>query len=321
MRKNISFLTVLLALLFASCGNKAVKENPVLADPTIFYWDGVYYLYGTGGLKTGGDSGQGFLVYTSTDLKNWDGPVGANDGFALRKGESYGDKGFWAPQVFRYKDKFYMAYTANEQIAIASSASPLGPFRQDELKPVSTVCRQIDPFIFFDEDGKIYMYHVRLLEGNRLFVAEINEDLDALDESTLTECIAAEPGTWEDTQSVSWRVAEGPTILKEDGKYYFFYSANDFRNPDYAVGYAVADSPRGPWVKYAGNPIIDRHMLGHNGTGHGDVFYNEAGDMYYVFHTHQSAEKVGPRKTALIRMEKKDGAFHVLPKTFRFMNE
>ena len=217
------------------------------------------------------------------------------------------------------KDKFYMAYTANEQIAIASADSPLGPFRQDELKPVSDVCKQIDPYVFFDEDGKIYLYHVRLLEGNRLFVTEINDTFDALDESTLTECVASEPGTWEDTWNAEWRVAEGPTILKDGGQYYFFYSSNDFRNPDYAVGYAVADSPRGPWVKYAGNPIIDRHKLGFNGTGHGDVFYGPDGGMYYVLHTHQSDSVVSPRRTAVVRMEKADGAFRVLPETLRFL--
>ena len=305
------------ALLVASCQGKTDKENLLLADPTIFYWDGVYYAYGTGGVDN--HSGDGFLVYTSTDLQQWEGPAGATDGFALKKGDSYGTQGFWAPQVFHYKDKFYMAYTANEQIAIASADSPLGPFRQDELKPVSDVCRQIDPYVFFDEDGTIYLYHVRLLEGNRLFVAEINDTFDALDESTLVECVASEPGTWEDTWNAEWRVAEGPTILKDGGQYYFFYSSNDFRNPDYAVGYAVADSPRGPWVKYAGNPIIDRHKLGFNGTGHGDVFYGPDGGMYYVLHTHQSDSVVSPRRTAVVRMEKADGAFRVLPETLRFL--
>ena len=85
------------------------------------------------------------------------------------------------------------------------------------------------------------------------------------------------------------------------------------------MGYAVADSPRGPWVKYAGNPIIDRHKLGFNGTGHGDVFYGPDGGMYYVLHTHQSDSVVSPRRTAVVRMEKADGAFRVLPETLRFL--
>jgi len=306
--KNIFLLLLFTGLISTSLSgqNNSVNNgdyNTFLADPTIFYWDDTYYLYGTGGFKHGEITPhQGFLVYTSTDLENWEGPKGVHSGFALIKGESYGDKGFWAPQVFRYKDKFYMAYTANEQIAIATAPSPLGPFTQEEIRPISTVSRQIDPFVFFDDDGKIYMYHVRLLNGNRLFVAEIDEDLRELDETTLVECISSEPNTWEDTQNVPWRVAEGPTILKENGKYYFFYSSNDFRNIDYAVGYATADSPTGPWVRYNKNPIIDRHILNINGPGHGDVFFNDKNEMFYVLHTHYSNEKHSPRKTAIIQL-------------------
>lgn len=307
---------------YSQNNSEAESENTFLADPTIFYWDGIYYLYGTGGkkLKEGGKD-DGFLVYTSTDLKSWEGPKGARNGFALIKGESYGDKGFWAPQVFRYKDKFYMAYTANEQIAIATAPSPLGPFTQEEFRPVSTVTAQIDPYIFFDDDGKIYMYHVRLLYGNRLFVAEINEDLTELDESTLKECISSQANTWEDTGGAQWRVAEGPTVIKDNEKYYFFYSSNDYRNINYAVGYATADSPVGPWTRYEKNPIISRQMLNINGPGHGDIFFNDKNEMYYVLHTHFSNEQPTPRRTAVVRMEKSGDEFRVIPETFSFITK
>jgi beta-xylosidase len=79
-----------------------------------------------------------------------------------------------------------------------------------------------------------------------------------------------------------------------------FYSANDFRNPDYAVGYATAKSPAGPWIKYSGNPVISRQLLGINGTGHGDILKDEKNKWWYVFHTHYSDTVVGPRKTAIV---------------------
>jgi xylan 1,4-beta-xylosidase len=129
----------------------AVNAGLNLADPTIFQYQGTYYLYGT-------SSDKGFLVYQSKDLKTWTGPAGKSNGFALAKGDAFGDKGFWAPQVFRYKAKFYMAYTANEQIAIAESDSPLGPFTQDSPKAITATGKQIDPFVFFDTNGKPYIY-------------------------------------------------------------------------------------------------------------------------------------------------------------------
>ncbi|MDR2920861.1 MAG: glycoside hydrolase family 43 protein [Tannerella sp.] len=299
-------------LLLTTCNNKvkneqiddtgkeiAVSESkPIeLADPTIFYWDNTYYLYGTGGKKD-----HGFLVYTSTDLINWEGPKGVNSGYALVTGESYGTKGFWAPQIFQYNDKLYMAYTANEQIAIAESDSPLGPFKQKTLAKLSGGERQIDPYVFIDDDGKIFLYHVRLTEGNKLFVAEMKDDLSDIKPGTDKLCIEAEL-PWEDTQNVEWKVTEGPTILKQDGLYYFFYSANDFRNIDYAVGYAVADNPYGPWNKTDDNPIIHRSQIGLNGSGHGDFFKDKDGKWKYVFHVHASDDNVSPRKTAIMNAE------------------
>jgi xylan 1,4-beta-xylosidase len=272
----------------------AAGDTIALADPTIFVDKGVYYLYGTG-------SRDGFKVYQSTDLKNWSGAVGkSTDGHALLKGESYGTKGFWAPQIFKHKGKYYMAYTADEHIAIAESDSPLGPFKQKTIRPISGPGRQIDPFIFKDADGKLYLYHVRLQKGNRIFVARLKDDLSDIDESTAKECIdAIDP--WENTANVKWPVAEGPTVLKQGGLYYLFYSANDFRNIDYAVGYATSASPFGPWKKYAGNPIISRQLTGYNGTGHGDFFTAKNGTLYYVFHTHKSNTQVSMRKTGILK--------------------
>ncbi|MGY4536140.1 xylan 1,4-beta-xylosidase [Mucilaginibacter sp. UYNi724] len=264
-----------------------------LADPTIFADKGFYYLYGTG-------SKDGFLVYRSTDLKNWGNPAGKRSGHALFKGDSYGTKGFWAPQVFKQGTKYYMAYTADEHIAIAQSDSPLGPFTQKKIGCISGVGKQIDPFVFMDTDGSLYLYHVRLQNGNRIFVARLKTDLSDIDTATAKECLHAEL-PWENTENSGWPVSEGPTVLKHQNRYYLFYSANDFHNIDYAVGYATATSPFGPWTKTADSPIISRKNTGINGTGHGDFFIGSKEALYYVLHTHKSSSQVASRKTAIIK--------------------
>jgi xylan 1,4-beta-xylosidase len=177
-------------------------------------------------------------------MKTWKGPAGIKDGYALFKNDAFGSRGFWAPHVFFYNHKFYMAYTANENIAIAESENPLGPFKQEIIKPISGNVKQIDPFVFID-DGKKYLYHVRVEEGNRIFVAEMKDDFSDIKPETLKECIWATE-LWENTAKSSWSVTEGPTVMKHKHNYYLFYSANDFRNVDYAVGYAVAPTPYGP---------------------------------------------------------------------------
>ena len=269
-----------------------------LADPTIFFHDGTYYLYGT----SGQDPNQGFEVYKSKDMKSWEGPAGVNEGYALKKEDAFGEKGFWAPQVFHYNDTFYMAYTANENIAIATSQSPLGPFTQRSKQPLTAPVKQIDPFVFIDNDGKKYLYHVRLTEGNRLFVAEMTDDFSAIKPETLQEIISAEE-PWENTRNVEWPVAEGPSVLRHNNLYYLVYSTNDFRNPDYAVGYAVSDHPLGPWRKHPENPILSRKEVGQNGPGHGDFIRKEGEELYYVLHTHYSENEVSPRRTAVVKAQ------------------
>lgn len=312
--KNWKYIALLLFLAVKTWAQDLEKDQIYLADPTIFKDNGTYYLYGT--KNDPRIKGEGFPVYTSRDLKNWQGPVGAKNGFALKKGDAFGTKGFWAPQIFKYDSKYYMAYTADEHIAIAVSDSPLGPFTNNG-EAIEAPVKQIDPFIFFD-DGKVYMYHVRLQDGNRIFVAEMTKDLKRMKPETLKECISARKD-WENTQDAEWPVSEGPTVLKKDGLYYLLYSANDFRNPDYAVGYAVSDHPLGPWKKAEENPVISTKNTGKAGTGHGDIIAGDHGAMYYVLHTHHSNLEVRPRKTALLKLDFQDHRFKISKDSFRWI--
>ena len=288
---------------FAQPADNQPVNQLTLADPTIFFWEGKYYAFGT----SGRGSNNGIPVFESTDLVNWEAVV-SNDGFALRKGDAFGTKGFWAPQVFHLNGVFYMAYTANENIAIATSKQPGGPYTQHDVTAIPAAGKQIDPFVFIDDDGKKYLYHVRLFKGNRIYGAELKNDLSGIVDSTAVECISAAEH-WENTGDSSWPVTEGPTVIKKAGKYYMFYSANDFRNPDYAVGMASSDHPLGPWKKFKGNPVLSRKQTGQNGTGHGDLFKTSDGAYYYVFHVHQSATNVAPRKTMMISVSIKRNKF------------
>ena len=189
-----------------------------------------------------------------------------------------------------------MFYTVNEQVCVAVSDSPEGPFVQDVKQPLFGGEKNIDPSLFIDSDGKAYLYFVCFTGGNVIWCAEMNPDLKSLKEETLTRCIEAQD-EWERRQAT---VAEGPSVLKRNGTYYLLYSANHFESKDYAVGYATSDSPFGPWKKYSGNPVLRRdadwtERL--SGTGHGAPFVCKDGSYKYVFHAHASEEKVQPRSS------------------------
>ena len=298
--KLINWMLVGCSLAMASCAPQKEQQQITFADPTIACFDGMYYMYGTEPKPQ-----TGIPVLQSADLKTWEVPAGTlKDGHALEGGVSaYGTKGFWAPQVVEHNGKYYMIYTANENIAVAKSERPIGPFVQDSVAALKSDVNQIDPVLLFDTDGKMYLYHVRLHEGNSIWVAEFKEDMSGIKEETLTQCITAtEP--WEDTQTFeSAPVIEGPTVVKRDGIYYLLYSANHFASKDYAVGYATSTSPYGPWKKPDGNPIISKENIHQNGTGHGDLFRDAKGDWKYVFHVHNSDTAIHPRRTLMVDVE------------------
>ncbi|GAB3425604.1 glycoside hydrolase family 43 protein [Niabella aquatica] len=261
------------------------------ADPTIFIHQGKYYLYGT----DGSTPDIGIKAHVSADKKLWNPTSRPGGAYAARTGETFGTKGFWAPQVWYRNNKFYMAYVANEQIAIATSDSPEGPF--SATAPIAFDQKNIDPFVFIDDDGKKYLYHVDITNGNKIYVATINDDFTAIDKTTRTLCLTA-VDPWEIIQA---RVVEGPTVIKHKGLYYLVYTANHFENQRYAVGYATSASPMGPWTKAAENPILSMDNTGKPGVGHGDIFFDTDGSMYYVFHTHNAIDKVSPRRTAMVK--------------------
>lgn len=284
---------------------KPVTENDgeeiTLADPTIIRENGKFYLTGTGD-----NHPQGFTMLESSDLCTWRVMTGDSVQYLLKEGDNvFGDKGFWAPQWFKDREHFYFTYTADEQTALAEADSWVGPFIQKVIKPIDDSEKNIDSFLFKDDDGKYYLYHVRFNRGNYIWVGEFDLQKGEIKAGTLKKCLECTEA-WENTPNyVSNPIMEGPTVIKLDSVYYLFYSANHFMNIDYAVGYATAPSPLGPWKKYGGNPIIHRNIVKENGTGHGDIFTDSSGKYYYVYHVHASDTTVSPRKTRIVPLHLK----------------
>lgn len=286
-----------------------VEDKLPIADPYILFWQGKYYAYGT--------RVNGFEVYISEDLKHWR----RNEVKALNPENSWGTKWFWAPEVYYVKSKkmFYLFYSVEEHICVATATRPEGPFIQSVKKPIIEDEKGIDSSLFIDDDGTPYLYYVRFTNGNVIWVAEMNDDLKSIKKETLTKCISA-TDEWEKKQAT---VAEGPSILKRGDTYYLVYSANHFESQDYAVGYATANSPKGPWTKYSGNPILHRDKeaaksVGLVGTGHGAPFECADGTYKYIFHAHGSTTSIGPRTSYISNLNFSDqGIISITGETIR----
>ncbi|MBD5224484.1 MAG: family 43 glycosylhydrolase [Bacteroidales bacterium] len=274
-----------------------------LADPTVYAEDGKYYMAGTRG-----GSPAGFTMLESCDLKHW--AYARTDSMVLINGnQTYGTQWFWAPQFFKEDDHYLLAYCANEHVAVARANNLTDVYTQPTVCGFDESASNIDPFIFRDDDGKYYMYHVRFGGGNFLWVAEFDPETCQIVPGTLQKCFT-NTQAWEATNAYpSSPIMEGPTVVKIDDLYYLFYSANHYLSTDYAVGYATAPSPTGPWTKNPSNPIIHRNIVGEMGSGHGDVFFDADGNMRYVYHVHYSDSKSEPRRARIItfNVDKSDG--------------
>ncbi len=288
--------------IFSACGSNRAEtltsadDDVFFADPTIINLDGRYYLAGTQGSNP-----PGFTVLSSTDLQNWS-PASADTIPNLTPGEKvFGTKGFWAPQFVPTDSCVYMFYTANEQIALAKADSINGTYIWDGTA-IDDSEKNIDPFLFTDTDGRHYLYHVRFDHGNFLWVGEFDFNSGHFVEGTLHPVFRNDQ-PWEHTLAYeSDPIMEGPTVVRLGDKYYLFYSANHYMSPDYAVGYATAASPLGPWTKNPENPIIHRNIVGERGSGHGDVFTDNDGNLRYVYHVHNSDTVPNPRRTRIVSM-------------------
>lgn len=290
-------------------GQSPKKQQRIsYADPTIILDNGTYYMTGTS--QVGNQSSRGFTVLQSNDLQEWETGTADTYRFILSPEvqATFGTTGFWAPQWFKAGGTYHLLYTANEQVAVAQGNAVTGPFGQSEVKAVDPSVGNIDPYLFRDDDGKLYLYHVRFGGGNFIWVAEFDLGTGCIDQSSLTKCLElTEP--WEKMGGYdNSNIMEGPTVVKWDGVYYLFYSANHYRDPDYAVGYATATSPTGPWTKYEGNPIIRRDIVGEKGAGHGDVFQAKDGSFYYVYHVWGDGDNPDARQTRIVPLIRKKGS-------------
>ena len=276
-------------------------------DPFVLKYNDVYYAYCTTengkpvftpehpSFETDKDGKDGIEVHISKDLINWE-----NGGYCLSKDDVLGKRCFWAPEVSYYNGKFYMIYAAEEHLAIAVSDDPKGPFK----KLTDSWLREkpaIDGHLFFDDDGSIYVYFVSWTKyGNTIYVGKMSDDLKEIEYECEKILIKADK-EWETVDAL---VTEGPFVLKHNGLYYLTYSANHTRCKDYSVGYAVSDSPFGPFEKYKNNPILHKHgdIVG---TGHHSFMPTENVNKYIcVYHCHgRNIDSFVPREVCWAEAE------------------
>ncbi|MDR0796372.1 MAG: glycoside hydrolase family 43 protein [Tannerella sp.] len=88
-----------------------------------------------------------------------------------------------------------------------------------------------------------------------------------------------------DNTEVKWanRAMWAPSVIRKDGKYYFFFSANDVRDDLIGgIGVSVSDRPEGPYKDLLGKPLINENV---NGAQPIDQFvFRDDDGKYYMYY-------------------------------------
>ena len=264
-----------------------------------------------------------WLLWSTTDMVNWTehGAVASLKDFPWRSREN----GAWAIQTVERNGKYYLyAPLHGHGIGVLVADSPYGPFKDPLGEPLvwqREHWEDIDPSVFIDDDGQAYMYW-----GNPyVYYVKLNEDMistsgdiHVLNPQNGVMRPVKENGAkinlrapW--SQKANWAIQhyqEGPWFYKrsltpnatphsqgenpspkgEGSKYYLAFASTCC--PE-ALGYAMSDSPTGPWVEkgYIMRPT-ERDRGNHPGIcdfkGHSYVFGQDYDLMHLeTFHHHE----------------------------------
>ena len=170
-----------------------------------------------------------WLLWSTTDMVNWTehGAVASLKDFPWRSREN----GAWAIQTVERNGKYYLyAPLHGHGIGVLEADSPYGPFKDPLGKPLvwdQSNWYDIDPSVYTDDDGQAYMYW-----GNpHTFWAKLGNDM-----TSLTSGVTKLPHIP--------NYQEGPWFYKRNGHYYLGFASTCC--PE-ALGYAMSNSPTGPW--------------------------------------------------------------------------
>lgn len=272
--------SLLTAVLLANCGSALAETTPhpfgrplipdLVADPSIYEEDGVFYCYATTDgwgqhLSTSGTP----VVWKSRDFVNW-----------TFEGSIYPDNfdaKYWAPSApFKHDGRYYLFPTLDGQITATVSDSLTGPFKTLDGKDIYPgsgwkpfpIPQQssIDAEIFRDDDGTAYMYY------SRRRVVKLKPDLSGPD----GRIIGIDTG--------EGNYSEGPWIFKRKGTYYYLYTLGGGENYSYAY-LTSTESPTGPWTIPADKLIAQADpSVGIYGPGHGCFLNPNGTDNWYFIH-------------------------------------
>lgn len=239
------------------------------ADPMALTFKGEYYLFSTN--QNG--------LYYSDDLSRWT--------FAPASFKTHPtDDDQCAPAAFVSGDTIFFTGSTYEGLPVWYTTQPKeGRWRKAMERGTLPWW---DPYMFLDDDGRLYLYYGSSNEYPLKAVELRRADFTPI--SRIHDVMALHPELhgWErfgmnnDDSTTLKPFTEGAYMTKHDGRYYLQYGAPGTEFKIYADGVYVSDSPLGPFTYQTHNPMSYKPGGYVRGSGHGGTFADVSGNYWHT---------------------------------------
>ncbi|MBM9504017.1 glycoside hydrolase family 43 protein [Actinacidiphila acididurans] len=247
-------------------------------DPFMTYWRGSYYL-----TTTQGDAIRMWRSPSLSTLLTADPVTVWTDSDASR------NRHMWAPEFYRFGDRWYIYYTADDgtddhhRIYVVESDrdDPTGPYHfKAELAPPNHASDYaIDPSIL-KHDGRLYLAYagINQYQHNGINIAPLSNPYTVSGDSAAIDAAGGCP-----------EVREAPEFLNRNGRSWMTYSTCDTGKPDYQIWMMSLPNGADPlvpgnWTQHSG-PVFSRaDDNGVFGPGHHAFFRSPDGTQDWIIY-------------------------------------
>jgi hypothetical protein len=263
-----------------------IRDPFVYPDPM----ENTYYMFGTTDKNCWRGPGQGFDCYKSKNLSEWDGPIPA----FRPPSHFWGKENFWAPEVHKFHDQFYMfatfkaekRYRATHILVSDKVYGPYVPLVDDPITPPDWQC--LDGTLYVGADGHpwiVFCHEWVQIHNGSICAMRLTPDLKEPAGRPVFLFNASE-GPWvrrpewpeDDSRRFPTFVTDGPFLYQlGDGTLMMLWSS--FGSKGYAMGISRSETGHitGPW-QHDADPIWAED------GGHGMIFRTFEGQLMLTFH-------------------------------------
>ena len=281
-----------------------VVDTPFVHDPVMAYEDGVYYLYCTG---------HGITQMTSTDRQHWtlsrEGVLPNGKILAWTHDSVPGfETHIWAPDVVKYRGKWYMGYSCSTFGKNTSAIGLLSNKRlsdKDGWKDEGCIVASrgnrdnwnaIDPNFIIDEKGKPWMTWGSFWDGIQLIpLDKTMHPKKGATPQTIARRHAVGDASAEPNPTSKFagtNAIEAPFIMRHGGYYYLFvswdYCCRGIKS-NYRVAVGRSKKVAGPYLDRDGKPmlegggtlLLEGDKKEYEALGHCSAYHFPDGDVFF----------------------------------------